>query len=471
MFDSVLRRFMDEAPVCVAARATLGRLLRPQWLDELFRSEARQQYESKLLFSTLVGLMGQVVAGVRRSLHEAYQHTQEAGVSIASVYNKLNGLEPAVSVALVRQSAAEVRAVLEHLPVAEPPLEGYELRVVDGNHLAATEHRIKELRGTRSGPLPGQALVVLDPRRRLMLDVVPCEDGHAQERSLMAAMLGLVGPGELWLGDRNFCTTTTVCGIPRRGAFLLIRQHASTLTWREGGAWRGRGRTDTGRVCEQPALVWDPPAGAWTPLRRIRLELDKPTRDGEREILLLTNLPPEAASAAEVADLYGGRWQIEGAFGELTAALRCEVKTLGYPRAALFAFCLALLAYNAVSLVKTALAAAHAKARGTMPRASRARREAEEGISFYQLSRELAATAAGMEVAVDPAAWVDFSRMTPRRFARALLGLARRMDPRRYRKHPRGPKKKRPPQKHGRRIKHVSTAKLIARRYTGSAGP
>ena len=42
-------------------------------------------------------------------------------------------------------------------------MPGYPIRILDGNHLAGTEHRIKELRALRAGALPGQALVVLDP--------------------------------------------------------------------------------------------------------------------------------------------------------------------------------------------------------------------------------------------------------------------------------------------------------------------
>jgi IS4 transposase len=459
MFDPILRRFMEEAPVCVAVRATLQRLLRPEWLDELFCREARQQYQSQLLFSSLVGLMSQVICGTRRSLHEAYQHTQEIGVSITSVYNKLNGLEPPIGAALVRRSAAEAEAVMEHLPAPPSPLKGYEVRIVDGNHLAATQHRIEELRYTRSGPLPGQSLVVLDPQRRLMVDVVPAENAHAQERSLVGQLLPMVGPGQLWIADRNFCTTRMLTGVMRRGAVFLIRQHASTLTWETAGKFGAGRRIEGGRVCEQPIRILDPLTDRWIKLRRVKLELDEPTRDGEKVVYLLTNLPKRAASAAKAAELYKGRWQVESAFGELTASLQCEINTLGYPRAALFGFCLALLAYNAVSLVKTALAAAHGQ------------EKVQQEVSFYQLAREVAVTYRGLELAVEDGQWAIFSQMQANEFARTLLDLAKGMDLRRYRKHPRGVKKKRPPQTHGRRIKHVATAKLLAQRTSGSAGP
>jgi hypothetical protein len=43
----------------------------------------------------------------------------------------------------------------------------------------------------------------------------------------------------------------------------------------------------------------------------------------------------------------------------LTETLTCEVNALGYPKAALFGFCLALMAYNAVAVMKAALRAVH----------------------------------------------------------------------------------------------------------------
>jgi hypothetical protein len=48
-------------------------------------------------------------------------------------------------------------------------------------------------------------------------------------------------------------------------------------------------------------------------------------------------------------------------FQHLTEDLRCEIDTLGYPKAALFGFCLAVVAYNVVSVTKAALVAAHGR--------------------------------------------------------------------------------------------------------------
>ena len=46
-------------------------------------------------------------------------------------------------------------------------------------------------------------------------------------------------------------------------------------------------------------------------------------------------------------------------FQQLEAHLHSEVNTLGYPAAALFAFCVALVAYNVLAVVKGALRGLH----------------------------------------------------------------------------------------------------------------
>ena len=56
-----------------------------------------------------------------------------------------------------------------------------------------------------------------------------------------------------------------------------------------------------------------------------------------------------------MAVTYGTRWTVEGAFQTLTDVLRCEVETLGYPRAALFSFAVAVLAYNTYAVVQASL--------------------------------------------------------------------------------------------------------------------
>ena len=144
-----------------------------------------------------------------------------------------------------------------------------------------------------------------------------------------------------------------MCGIARREAAFLIRQHGQ-LQGELLGAPIRQGVTRSGTVFEQAMLVYDPDSGEALPLRRLTLMLKEPTRDGDTVLHLLTNVPAQEARARHLVGVYGKRWTIETAFLELTTTLSCEMRTLGYPKAALFAFCLALVAYNAVAVIKAA---------------------------------------------------------------------------------------------------------------------
>jgi hypothetical protein len=446
--------FVQKSPISVMVRAVLERAFHAPRIDALFARTAVRQYTRELLFSTLVALMSEVVLGISRSIRTAYQQAEEKpSVSITSVYNKLNGVEAAVSAALVRDSAAQLGPLIRQLGGTVPALlPGFRVRILDGNHLAGTEHRIKELRTRRAAALPGQTLVVLDPELGLVVDVVACEDGHAQERALLGEVLALVEPGDLWLGDRNFCTTGLLFGMADREGFFLIRQHASTLTWELLGRRKRCGKTASGTVYEQSVSLSNPATGATWRVRRITVELKKPTRDGETEIHVLTNVPALAADALTLSEVYLQRWTIETMFQTLTVALTCEIKTLGYPQAALFGFCLAVVAYNAVALVQAALRAVHGP------------ETVAQQVSWYYVCTHIAKVYEGMMMAVGVPHWRIFRKMEDAEFVGVLRQLATNIDLAKFQKHPRGPKKPPPKKTSGAKIKHVATARIIAKR-------
>lgn len=454
LLNDVFERFAQDSPVSVMVRGLLENTLSPRFLDELFENMAELQYTRTLLFSSVVELMGLVVNRIQPAVNSAYHARAESiGVALKSVYNKLDNLEPVVSAAMVHGTAERLATVVTSMGGSLPPLlPGYRVRILDGNHLAATEHRIKELRTMRAGALPGQALVVLDPRLMLMTDVILCEDGHAQERSLLGQVLELVRTKDVWIDDRNFCTTSFLFGIARREAFFVVRQHASTLHWEFTGKKRACGRIETGKVFEQTVRLSNPDTGEVLFVRRVTVVLDKPTRDGDGEIHILTNLPKKDARAKTVADLYRKRWTIETAFQELEATLEGEVNTLGYPKAALFAFCVALVSYNLMSVVKAALRAVHGE------------QTVQEKVSGYYLANEVTRTHDGMMIAIPEDEWVVFHDLTPVEMGEVLVALAGNVRLARYPKQPHGPKKPKPPKQSGAKIKHVATAKILSTR-------
>jgi len=453
LLGPLFEQFVCNSPIPVMFRGALERALTTQELDQLFTDNAERQYTKKLLFSTVVDVMSLVVCQVRPSVHASYQALKDRiGVTVRALYDKLDHLEPAISAALVRHSADKLLPVLRQMQGGlDPLLPGYRVRILDGNHLAATEHRLKELRTQAAGPLPGQALAILDPQWRLITDVIPEEDGHAQERSLLPQVLELVEANDVWVGDRNFCTTDFLFGLHDRRAYFIIRQHAQNAPWKPVGRRHRRGRCDTGTLYEQVVELSDEQGRALR-ARRITLELDKPTRDGDTEIHILTNLPEAVADATLVAEIYHKRWGIEIAFGELTTTLECEIDTLAYPKAALFAFCVAVVAYNVMSLVKGALRAVHGVDK------------IEADLSSYYVAEEVAGTYRGMMIAIPEEHWLIFGKMSVQKLATVMKKLAQHVKLDAFRKHPRGPKK--PPTKrhYDKRQPHVSTARVLARR-------
>lgn len=173
MINGIFERFVENVPLTVMVRAILERIFALEALDEGFEQAAKKQYTRDLLFSTVVGLMSLVVMGTYPSVSAAYKGFEKViGVSKVALYAKINGMEPNVAEGLVRHTSEQLLQVQSELTAAHVPiLPGYEIRIIDGNHIAGTEHRLKVLRSESAGALPGQALVVLDPDRELVVDV------------------------------------------------------------------------------------------------------------------------------------------------------------------------------------------------------------------------------------------------------------------------------------------------------------
>src|SRR4051812_31801009 len=364
-------------------------------LDDLFGEVAEGQYPREFPLSHFVHVMLDVACGYRPSPRAAFLRRELfLTASISAFYRKLNRMELAVPEAVVRRTAQRARQLIVAAGGLLPePVEGYAVRVLDGNVLTGTEHRIAPLRTVGSAGLPGMSLAVYEPASGLLTDLVLEEDAHRQERASVDRVE--VEPGQLWIMDRNFCVRSLLFRMARRGACFLVRWHRSTLPFTAAGRLRARGRCSTGRVSEQPIDVADGQGGVHR-LRRIVLKLDRPTRDGEAEVVLVTNLPAEV-EAARCCEAYGGRWHIERHFQALTDLLHCEVPGLGYPRAALFAFSMSAVAGNALAVLKGNLRVAHGA-------------EMAGEVSDFALVGEVAEVYPGMMVAVPPARWPKLSR-------------------------------------------------------------
>ena len=359
LLDTIFAPFVKERPICVMARAVLERLLDAQRLDDLFARTAQRQYTRELLFSSLVQLMSEVVLGVHPTVHAAYQANKDAiGVSTTALYNKLDRVETggvrgprarlrgprraggqgawsqasALGAGLSDQGARWQSSLCDRAPPQRLARHlGRPVAGASAGGLGSAAHVDHRCDAERGWPCPGaQHDSAGAPTRR---------GGSTVDRGSQLLHLGLA----VWHG-------------PARGGVrgTPARQLQGELL----GRAQRTGTTRSGPVYEQAMQVRDPASGETMRMRRLTIQLKVPTRDGDTELHILSNVPSGRASAAHLARVYGKRWSIETAFFEITTTLACEINTLGYPKAALFTFCLALLAYNAVSLIKAALRSA-----------------------------------------------------------------------------------------------------------------
>lgn len=455
--SEILERFEAESPISVMARTSLHQILNSDRLDDLFERHAVKQKCGLLAFSTVADLMSLVAIKAKPSINAAYKHRtrEKVGVAVASIYNKLQGIDSQVGREMVRETANDFLGVLRSLKkgLPAPVVRGFKTRIIDGNHFGGTEHRIKELRELGAAALPGQCIAILAPDDRLMRDIIPCEDGHASECKMIPDILELVKPGELWIGDRKFGTKTMMLSIARekRSHFLFRHNLSNVPSWEECSEKSEVGKTEDGILYEQK--VGFAFQEQTIQLRRITIKLTKPTRKGDNEIHLLTNLP-KRVNARQVAKAYRQRWKIEAAFQQLAVTLNCEIETLGYPKAALFSFCMGLVMFNLLSVIKTAIAAGHGKP------------ELVNEVSTYHLALEISETWQGFRIALTDQefAKLEGGKRTLAQLATRLKLLGKRVNLEQISKSKRCPKKPPPKRKSGNRGNHVATARILKKR-------
>lgn len=443
----ILERFIQSRPLCVMTRCILGHLMTHD-LDEVFAQCRQRQYQGDIKFSALAASVADVALNFCANFNQAYRHHQEhLAASVVAYYGKLNRVEPAIAEGVVRFAGRKTAELLQALgDEAAEVLPGYKCSVLDGNHLRKTEKRLGELRGLAAAALPGTVVAKFDLQQQLFQRAYLLEDAHAQESTVLDRVVADLQAKELVIADRHFCITKFLVDVAAAGGFFVIRQHG-----RLQGELRGQreniGRSDSGMVYEQ-ALRLRSSDGRVLTVRRITVELDTPTRDGDQEIHLLCNVPNADANAIQLAQLYRDRWEIENAFYVLTMTLTCELKSIGHPRAALFLFCMALLAYNCRQVLYAALRTAHTAAE-------------VEALSDHAVALEIEQAMDGLVTALPERDWEQLVPATVSGRVAFLRRVSRQVKVGVYRKSRRGPKKPRPPRPGWKACRHVATYRLL----------
>ena len=163
VLDDIFERFAEQSPVTVMARAALEHALDPRAIDALFEEVAERQYTR-----TLALLHGRGPDGHRRLQRPARHPRRLPGQ---------RRVDRRLAPGRLRQDRPHRAGPLGGVGPPHRPhpraghhghgrraaawLPGYPVKILDGNHLAGTEHRLKELRHHRgrgaARPRPGRA--------------------------------------------------------------------------------------------------------------------------------------------------------------------------------------------------------------------------------------------------------------------------------------------------------------------------
>jgi len=438
-------RFCVTAPFAVMTRVLVQDFM-GQHLDQLFESNRQSQYEHIATFQSVAVAVADVALRFCENFNQAYKkHADDLKVSVQSFYAKTRGVEPQVSEAIVAHSAARASVMQEALGMENwEVIPGYRCLSVDGNAIAKSEKRLGVLREVKGAPLPGKVVARFDLQRQLFDRVYVLLDGHAQESTCCDRIVADLQANEVLIADRHYCVVSFMEGIANANAFFVIRQHG-----RLPGVLLGNrtlsGEIETGKVHEQQMRL-TAHEGSMV-VRRITVVLDRPTRNGDTEVHILTTLPLSTSSLT-IAEAYRRRWEEETAFHVLQMTLTCELSSVGHPMAATFLFCMSVMAYNLRQTLYAALFAAHAQS------------DVLE-VSHLHVSKNISDYTPGMLVSITPEEWDAIIPRTTKGVANMLTRIAGRVPLERFRKSTRGPKAKKPFRSRNVKSKHVSTAREL----------
>lgn len=189
---------------------------------------------------------------------------------------------------------------------------------------------------------------------------------HTQHDSKAAASLTThLGPGDLLLADRAFCSYELIARSLSQGAHCLMRLHqsrAKTLKWKRGKRLSRHERLITWtRPQRPPGTTLD--REAWNALPatlQVRLiKLGYENRDGQKSelIIVTTLLDPKQHCGIELADLYARRWDIELKLRDLKTTLGMEDFAVKSPEMAHKTLWMSIIAFNLIrSLMQRAAA-------------------------------------------------------------------------------------------------------------------
>ena len=222
----LFEKFTKKCPFAVMTRVLCESFF-SQHLDDVFEESREHQYENQLKFSAMALAVADVTLNFCDNLNQAYtSHREKLGVAISSFYDKVRCVRPALSEAVVRDSAEKTIALQDALGFQPwEVLHGYQVYDIDGNHLPRTDKRLKALRDSPGAPLPGKVIARFDVQRQIFDHAYLLTDAHDQELATCDQLVADLVPNDVLVADRHYCIVAFLEKIALASSFFVIRHH------------------------------------------------------------------------------------------------------------------------------------------------------------------------------------------------------------------------------------------------------
>jgi len=240
---------------------------------------------------------------------------------------------------------------------AQGTWRGHRTFLVDGSSFSMPD--APELRarfGTSGRAKPGcsfpvaRIVALFHAGTGLLLEVVAAPL-RAHEMAAVGGMHAHIGPGDVLVGDRGFCSFLHLAMLAARGAHAVIRMHHRQIVdftpgrphvgrhIKEGAKGLPRSRW-LRRLGERDQVVeWSKPSKrppwlaedefaalpATLALRELRYDVGRPGYRTRSVTLVTTLLDAEAYPPEALADLYGMRWRVELYLRHLKTTMKMDV--------------------------------------------------------------------------------------------------------------------------------------------------
>ena len=225
----IINRFKEKRPVCLMARMSLSTFVFTRSNRSSVSRSCLSTIPEKDPFLCSHRANGRGHFVLVTECECGLQEAREKLIAARScVFNKLDRVEPQVAQALVRYSYEQTRQICNQMRMwSSSDVAGYRTKILDGNHLSGTEHRLQELRTERAAALPGKSLVVLDPRCRAIQDMFPIEDA----RTGTSAFDEVIKRSKLTICGWPIATSarTSLCTSLAEPCTFVIRHHHNVV--------------------------------------------------------------------------------------------------------------------------------------------------------------------------------------------------------------------------------------------------